>query len=140
MLVMVGAIMIYAAWLVLKAGTLDPGHFIMVMACLAGMADSLRKVTKVNNTLQKSNAAAARIFEMLAVPIERRRGVREGVGSENPQSPRQPIKLPPIQRDITFENVTFTYPGAVAPALSGVDLTVKKGTSVAVVGRNGSGK
>ncbi len=153
MLLMVGAIMIYAAWLVLKAGTLDPGHFIMVMACLAGMADSLRKVTKVNNTLQKSNAAAARIFEMLAVPIERRRSVRAvvevgsgqpAVGGRNPASTTDPqslpIKLPPIQREITFENVTFTYPGASSPALSNIDLTVKKGTSVAVVGRNGSGK
>ncbi len=146
MLLMVGAIMIYAAWLVLKAGTLDPGHFIMVMACLAGMADSLRKVTKVNNTLQKSNAAAARIFEMLAVPIERRRSVRttasrqQAATGDQPADSRLPIKLPPIQRDITFENVTFSYPGANAPALSGVNLTVKKGTSVAVVGRNGSGK
>ncbi len=151
MLLMVGAIMLYAAWLVLKAGTLDPGHFIMVMACLAGMADSLRKVTKVNNALQKSNAAAMRIFEMLAVPVERRRkpmavarsaAIDAGAASARPADVPavRPLKLKPIQREITFDDVTFTYPGAPAPALSNVSLTVKKGMSVAIVGRNGSGK
>jgi ATP-binding cassette, subfamily B, bacterial MsbA len=133
MLLMVGAIMLYAAWLVLKAGTLDPGHFIMVMACLAGMADSLRKVTKVNNALQKSNAAALRIFEMLEVPVERR-------NKPEVEEAANLVKLPPLQREITFENVTFTYPGATAPALSNVNLTVTKGMSIAIVGRNGSGK
>src|SRR5206468_9286474 len=41
---------------------------------------------------------------------------------------------------ITFDNATFTYPAAPAPALLDVNLTVPKGQSVAVVGRNGSGK
>jgi len=53
-------------------------------------------------------------------------------------SPR--IKLPPLRHEIRFENVTFTYPGASAPAVEGVDLVVPKGRCVAVVGRNGSGK
>ncbi|MCC6240323.1 MAG: ABC transporter ATP-binding protein [Phycisphaerales bacterium] len=154
MLLMVGAIMLAAAWMVLKSGTLDPGHFIMVMACLAGMADSLRKVTKVNNALQKSNAAALRIFEMLAVPVERRRkplavsrsaainvAPIEGLGSiVAPAHIAQPIQLKPIQNDITFEDVTFTYAGAASAAVNKVNLTVKKGMSVAIVGRNGSGK
>ena len=44
-----------------------------LMACLAAVAESLRKFSKVNNALQKSNAAAARIFETLSVPVERPR-------------------------------------------------------------------
>src|SRR5205085_3310330 len=50
------------------------------------------------------------------------------------------IKLPAIQRDIVFENVTFSYPNATQPAVENVSLTVEKGASVAIVGRNGSGK
>ena len=46
------------------------------MACLGGIGDSLRRVSKVNNVLQKSNAAAARIFEVMDLPIERTRGLR----------------------------------------------------------------
>ena len=44
------------------------------------------------------------------------------------------------QAGIELENVTFTYPGAVVPALSDVTLRVRPGQSVALVGSNGSGK
>jgi ABC-type multidrug transport system fused ATPase/permease subunit len=129
-LVLAGVIIIYAAYLVLRTQTLEVSQFIMVMACLAGMADSLRKITKVSNALQKSNAAAARVFETLAVPIER----------ERRQAGRERVKLPALQREVRFEELTFAYPGAQSPAVDGVSLVVPKGQSVAVVGRNGSGK
>ncbi len=41
---------------------------------------------------------------------------------------------------VRFENVSFTYPGAQAPALEGVTLHLRPGTSLALVGENGSGK
>jgi ATP-binding cassette subfamily B protein len=41
---------------------------------------------------------------------------------------------------IRFEDVEFTYPGAAAPALSDVNLHVRPGESLALVGQNGSGK
>ncbi|MCC6424060.1 MAG: ABC transporter ATP-binding protein [Phycisphaerales bacterium] len=141
-LLLVGGIVMYAAYLVLKARSLEPDDFLMVMACLASMGDSLRRMTKVNNILQRSNAAATRIFETMAVPIERRRDVRMD-GKSAPPSPQHEsarIKLPPIQREVRFDNVTFSYPNASGPALIDVSLTVPKGQSVAVVGRNGSGK
>jgi subfamily B ATP-binding cassette protein MsbA len=102
------------------------------------MSDSLRKVTKVNNSMQKANAAVTRIFEVLEVPVERRRSLRNALTPE--LKDEQTTRLPPIAREIRFEDISFTYPGAPHPALSGVNLTVAKGTSIAVVGRNGSGK
>ena len=48
--------------------------------------------------------------------------------------------LPPLQNQISFEEITFSYPNANSPALCGLNLTVSKGQSVAIVGRNGSGK
>jgi ABC-type multidrug transport system fused ATPase/permease subunit len=131
-LILAGVIVIYASYLVLRKQTLEVSEFIMVMACLAGMADSLRKITKVSNALQKSNAAAQRIFETLGTPIERMR--REQSLVENR------VKLEPLGREIRFENLTFAYAGAPGNAVDGVTLTVPKGRSVAVVGRNGSGK
>ena len=53
---------------------------------------------------------------------------------------RPKIKLPPVSRDIRFEDVTFSYAASNNPALVNVNLTVTKGECVAVVGRNGSGK
>jgi ATP-binding cassette, subfamily B, bacterial len=43
-------------------------------------------------------------------------------------------------REIRFRNVSFTYPGASAPVLDGFDLTLRAGSSIAIVGQNGAGK
>lgn len=141
-LVVVCAIVLGAAYLVLVAETLKTGEFVLVMAALMGIGESLRKVSKINTVLQKSNAAAARIFEIIDQPGERTRP-RQSTPSRNGQSSAAsptPKLLPPMQREVRFENVTFTYPGASQPALCNVSLSVLKGKSVAVVGRNGSGK
>jgi ATP-binding cassette subfamily B protein len=53
-------------------------------------------------------------------------------------SGRDPAGLP--LREIRFENVTFGYPGAPQPVLSGFDLTIEAGASLAIVGLNGAGK
>ncbi len=41
---------------------------------------------------------------------------------------------------VRFEGVSFTYPGATEPALRGIDLHIRPGESLALVGQNGSGK
>jgi ATP-binding cassette subfamily B protein len=41
---------------------------------------------------------------------------------------------------LRFEGVSFTYPGATAPSVEGLDLHVRPGTRLAIVGHNGSGK
>jgi subfamily B ATP-binding cassette protein MsbA len=107
--------------------------FLAIMVCLVVIGECARKCAKINNQLNKSSAAADRIFEVLDMPAER---PRTAATAEN----RPRIKLPPIQHSVRFENVTFTYPGAEHPAVQDVSLDVPKGTSVAVVGRNGSGK
>src|ERR1700722_3645043 len=43
-------------------------------------------------------------------------------------------------REIRFRNVNFAYPGTNDPVLSGFDLTIPAGTSLAIVGQNGAGK
>ena len=47
---------------------------------------------------------------------------------------------PPFQGRITFEELTFTYPGARTPALDHMSFDVPAGTMLGVVGRSGSGK
>ena len=54
---------------------------------------------------------------------------------------RDPVPLAlPLRGEITFENVSFAYPGAAANALTDVTFTVRAGETLAVVGRNGAGK
>ncbi|MDD1701599.1 MAG: ABC transporter ATP-binding protein/permease [Methanoregula sp.] len=55
--------------------------------------------------------------------------------------PKDPVPVPtPVRQEIRFEDLTFTYPGAVDPALVGVNLTLRKGEVIALVGNNGAGK
>ncbi len=164
-LFVVGAVVLVASYMCLIRHSLEVTSFFLVMACLASIGDSLRRVSKVNNVLQKSNAAAARIFEVMDLPIEKKgwhsgssgyRDVVPKVPADNAVSTnknaiaakdrrlaadfRPQIKLPPLQREVRFENITFTYPGENGPAVVDVSLSVPRGKCVAVVGRNGSGK
>ena len=145
-LFVVGLVVLYASYLVLVDRSLETTSFFLVMACLAGIGDSLRRVSKVNNVLQKANAAAARVFEVMELPVERsRRGGDKGTRGQGDKGTegrgmRPRVKLPAVRSEVRFEDITFTYPKAQAPALVDVNLVVPKGRCVAVVGRNGSGK
>lgn len=56
-------------------------------------------------------------------------------------APAQPRPVPEaVARGIVFENVTFTYPGASAPALRHLSLTLSPGERVVLSGPNGAGK
>ena len=55
---------------------------------------------------------------------------------ENPDAK----ELVPLKNEIEFKDVVFTYPGSKKPVLKGVNLKVKAGHNIAVVGSNGSGK
>ena len=59
--------------------------------------------------------------------------------SLNPQKPSAAAHQLP-EPGIRFENVCFAYPGAEEPALVDIDLTLRPGQSLALVGENGSGK
>ena len=55
--------------------------------------------------------------------------------------PLDPTAVPrPLRGEITFENVSFGYPGSEKNALTNLSFTVKPGETMAVVGRNGAGK
>ena len=76
--------------------------------------------------LYEDNLYLSNLFEYLEQPVARSGG-RATHG--------------PLPGDgIRFEGVEFVYPGATAPALSGIDLHVRPGESLALVGQNGSGK
>ena len=159
-LFVVAGVVLCAAYMMMVKKTLELTDFILVMACLGSIGDSLRRLSKVNNVLQKANSAAGRIFEIMDLPAEKRKEpaslpakgaalvvTESGNGKVNGNSKAMPapaarplLKLQPIQNEVRFENITFSYPGAPSPALENVSLTVPRGKCVAVVGRNGSGK
>jgi ABC-type multidrug transport system fused ATPase/permease subunit len=55
-----------------------------------------------------------------------------------PASPSAP--LPPLQREIRVEDVSYRYPDAAEDALKAIDMTVARGAAVGLVGSSGAGK
>jgi ATP-binding cassette subfamily B protein len=56
-------------------------------------------------------------------------------------APAQPKPVPdPIRRGVTFEDVSFTYPGSARPALHNLSFTLRPGERVVLAGSNGAGK
>jgi ATP-binding cassette, subfamily B, bacterial MsbA len=105
---------------------MEPSYFFLLLISLGVSADSFRKTIDVYNKLQMSNAAAERVFALLDSPVE--------------QEKIEAIELVPMRNQIEFRNVEFAYPGSCTPALSNINLVIKAGTNVAIVGPNGSGK
>ena len=80
------------------------------------------------NMIQRSAASQRRIADMM----------REPALIEDSEFTDANIK--DIEGRITFENVSFSYPGTQEPALKKLDFDFKAGTNIAIVGRTGSGK
>ncbi len=118
--------MLIAAYWVLHKET-RPEDFFTILVCFGAMLEPLRKLSDVNATVQQSNVAGARVFEIIDTPPE---------PNYNSQLPR----LPRHSRTVEFHDVTFRYPGHEELVLQHVSFTVRHGQVVAVVGGNGSGK
>src|SRR5262245_51051442 len=105
---------------------LDMASLLQLYALLAAIADPVRKLSSVYTRIQAGWAASDRIFGFLD---------REPRILANGSGPR----LEPLQNVIEFQNVCFSYdPGH--PILTGVNLHVKNGEVIALVGKNGCGK
>ena len=119
------AFVLFTASLPSMVAELTPGIFMKVVLFMVMLLKPLKALTTVNTQFQKGMAACASIFEVLDNHNEK------DVGTQD-------IKR--IQGDITFKNVTFTYPTKQTPAIKNVSFTVKAGQTVALVGRSGGGK
>ncbi len=122
-----GAALFYIAGKGIASGTLDPGNFIVVVGGLTFLFMSARRLNSINVEIQQAVAAAARAFEMMDWPRE----VADTPGA---------VPFPGPPDEIAFENVSFTYPGSDGPALSGVNLKLRRDEMVALVGPSGAGK
>ena len=109
------------------AGAMTPGDFFSFTAALALLYGPVRHLSRTMNTIQQATAAVERVFEILDTPpaIADRRGART---------------IPGFASALSFENVSFRYPGSPEPTLRDITLEVRRGDVVAFVGMSGAGK
>ena len=113
-----------AVWFGLKH--LPPDRFVAFVGALFIFYEPLKKLSKVNSTIQQSIAAGTRIFEILDnVP-----SIRDKEGA---------IQFEEKVMDIHYDDVGFTYESG-DKVLHDVQLKVKQGEVIALVGASGSGK
>lgn len=121
-----GALALIAAKAIID-GRLEPTDFLVALGSLAMAGAALRPLTGVIHDIQVGRAAAARIGQLLDMPIE------EDRRSHRPALPRH-------ARSIEFQGVSFAYGPGAPLALDSVDVAIEHGETVAFVGPNGCGK
>ncbi len=116
------------AWIASETalGAMTVGQMTMYLMVFRQGQTAVSAALSAVSGLYEDNLYLSNLFEYLEQPVasssgHEKRGPTPGDG-------------------IRFENVEFVYPGAAAPALSGIDLHVRPGESLALVGQNGSGK
>jgi len=123
---------LFGAVYLIKNGRLDiplAGTFALYLAtCLK----PIRVLTSSYNALQESFGGAERVFELM----DQKPDIVDAPDS---------IGLSDFKREISFKNLSFTYNEDSAdairrPALSNINLSVKPGETIAIVGPTGSGK
>jgi subfamily B ATP-binding cassette protein MsbA len=116
------------ARLQIKAGSMSTGEFTSFVIALLMLYEPVKRLTNINNIFQQALGASQKVFEYL----DRDQQVKESDSA---------VKLSKFEKGIQFDHVTFHYP--LAPdgfVLNDIDLTVKAGNVVALVGPSGAGK
>ncbi|MFB6120306.1 MAG: ABC transporter ATP-binding protein [Halobacteriaceae archaeon] len=124
-LVLVGGYWILEGAPLVFSGALTAGALFTFFSYVSEFERPLRFLPNVVNAYQNGRAAARRIV-----------GLRHLDATEDADG--EP--LDGVEGRVTYDDVTFTYPGAEEPSLDGVSLDVDAGDFVGVVGPTGAGK
>jgi ATP-binding cassette subfamily B protein len=110
-------------------GRISLGDFVAFNAYLGQLAWPTVALGWIVNVFQRASGAMARIDEVMTTPA-----------AIEPPSASATV-VDPVDGDIVVRSLTFAYAGAAdRPALSDIDLSIPKGSRVAIVGGVGSGK
>lgn len=108
------------------AGEITVGSFSVLVFLTQRLLWPLTGLAETVDLYQRAMASTARVLDLLETPIHL-------------QHKSKPLPRNAVKGEITFENVSFSYPGR-QPALSSVSFTIPAGATAAFVGATGSGK
>lgn len=104
----------------------DAPTFIFYMVILYSIIQPLKDLSKATYSIPKGMASVERVNKIL--------------NAENPiKETPNPVHVDGLKDEIEFRNITFSYNGRTN-VLDNVNLTVKRGQTIAIVGQSGSGK
>jgi ATP-binding cassette, subfamily B, bacterial MsbA len=122
----VALVLVYVVLVANQSNTpTSPGSFVAFIGSIFLMYPSIKNLTRLHNQLEQARSANQRVFELL-----------DTVSTIT--DPSKPVPLRARQADIHFSDIGFNY--GEKPILREINLTVKAGRLVALVGSSGSGK
>jgi ATP-binding cassette subfamily B protein len=110
------------------AGTIDPGGVVLVIGAFTSVAATLGNISSTFVAVDQHTTFLEDYFSFLSI------------------DPLLPVPQPPrdvpasLAAGIEFDDVTFTYPGGTEPAVQHLNLHIRSGELIALVGENGAGK
>ncbi len=111
----------------LAEGTLSAGSLIAFFLYLEAFFGPVQQLSQVFDGYQQASVGLARLKDLLRTPT----------GTPEPPAP---LPVPALRGEIALAGVHFSYQPAAQPAVSGIDLRIPAGQSVALVGQTGAGK
>jgi len=121
-----GVVIWYGGYQVISGAT-TPGTFFSFMTALIMLYDPIKKLSTMNNVVQQSMAAAERVFEMLDTKVD----IISNDGA---------VEIKEFKDNISFNDVWFQYNSNNGMVIKGINLIIKKGEVIALVGSSGAGK
>jgi ATP-binding cassette subfamily B protein len=115
------------ATLVLK-GEMTLGQLIAFRIISGYVTQPLLRLSSIWQNIQELKVSFERLADVVDTP------------EESDEADKQKIPLPPIDGEVVFLDVSFSFTSGAPPVLSHVDLHIEPGTFVGVVGQSGSGK
>jgi len=119
------AVIIYLTTSQVASEQMTVGEFMSFFAALGLLLTPIKRLTHVNEPLQRSLAAAESVFGLIDEPAE--------IDSANGERHK-------LLGNIQFKSITFSYAQSEKPAINNLSLSIKQGQTVALVGASGSGK
>jgi len=111
----------------IRSGHLTPGELIAFLLYLNQLFSPIQQLSQVFDTYQQARASMVQVGALLDTP------------SSTPR-PDSPVAVGRVTGALRFDAVRFRYPGADADAVCGLDLDIRPGQRIALVGETGAGK
>lgn len=119
------AAVLYMAAMPEMLNSLTPGTFTVVITSMMTLLRPLKQLTTVNSELQRGLTAAQSVFQVL---------------DEESESNTGTVIKESVKGKVSFKNLNFAYPNSEVQVIKDLNLEIEAGTTVALVGRSGSGK